>query len=342
VSDKREFAVRRYTIEPRNAWLERIAHAGVVLGHQAPCCVWNERSCVEVSMCEAEALQAHTETLYHKMVCLTEQAIEERSLSEFTFTLEEQRFIARSWELSDYAPSLFTRFDYRFDEAGVPRFCGVESGLTCGLLETAVAQWDWLLETAPWTSQFNTISERLTESWREYQLIGRVVHFAYDDGDPRDTNIAEYLWDSALAAGVYAVATPMSALCIDDSLGLLCDAHGNRVDVLITANDRARVSGATLWEYAGRADICLVEPHWKRLWQSPQWMEYCEQAAFEDQQLDMRGTLMPGMLGDLICSVWIVAGEISGLGFSLVQNHVCRNTLEYIPHLMIPDGGRRI
>jgi len=265
------------------------------------------------------------------MADLTDHAIEERHLDDFDFSLDEKRIIARSWEMSDHTPTLFTRLDYRVDDEGALRVVGVSSGLRAGLLETAVAQWDWLRESAPWTTQFNTISERLTESWREYRLTGRVVHVAYDTRDQYGVNVAEYVWDSAISAGVLAVAVPFGDLHIDDATGELKDPHAHRVDILLGASDLTIRSRADLWMLTHQNDICLVEPHWKRLWDSVQWLSYCDKHTHSFQGSTSGKTIAFEGIKELRCSIWIVAGKVSGLGLSRRDGA----HQEFIPHMLV-------
>lgn len=327
--------MKRYLIEPRDGWLERIRRAGVVLGSQEPHTLWNEQYCIEMSMHDADALQAHAEDLYRAMVKLTDHVIEEEQhLSEFDFTIEEQRVIARSWERSDYIPTLFTRLDYRCDVPGVWRFDRVVSGPSEGLLETAVAQWDWLLGTAPWASQFNTISERLLEAWREYHLISRVVHFVYDSHDARDTAIAEYLWDSALSTGVSAVASSREELRLSADRSRLLDGRGNSIDVLVTADEQQVVDGVTLWQITDQVNGSPIEPHWKRLWQHPDWLPYCTRALHEHDVVFQLISQISCERDPMVCSIWVVAGQVSGIGFSTIVPSADGDTREFVPHLL--------
>ena len=325
--------MRRYDVEPRDAWLERVQRAGVVLGARRSCPWWNERCCVAVSASDADTLYSHAEDFYAKMTELTDHAIEVRYLDEFDFSFEERRIIARSWAMSDHTPTLFTRLDYRVDDQGSPRVVGVSSGLRSGLLETAVAQWDWLRESTPWATQFNTISERLTESWREYRLAGRVMHVGYDLRDQYGVNMAEYVWDSAISAGVLAIAVPLEELRVDGTTGDLIDPNGGRVDILITARDLTTYPRADLWTFTSQSDICLVEPHWKRLWDSGQWLPYCDERMSGHERSKSGNVITLDGRKDLWCSIWIVAGKVSGLGLS--QREGARR--EFLPHMLLAD-----
>lgn len=329
--------MRTYCVEPRAAWLERIIDSGVVLGNPNLSGLWNERYLVEVSAAEAETLHTYAEMLYHEMARCSDYAIESRHLCDFDLTMEDKRIISRSWETSDYSPTLFTRIDCVIDNDGRARFTGLESGFAAGLLEAATAQWSWLQESAPWSSQFNTISERLTESWREYQLIGRMIHIAYDARDRRETNIAEYVWESAVSAGVCAVATPLDALRIDDTTGSLVDENGYCVDVLIASRDRGQIGTCDLWKNTSAGGVCLVEPHWKRLWLMPQWLPYFERFVRVSEAANRVARVAWNAPNKLICSLWIVAGTVSGLGFSHIVRNGHQHVREFIPHILLTE-----
>lgn len=326
--------MRLYTIEPRDEWPARAAHSGAAIDRRESTTLWNERCCVELSMRDADSLQAHAEILYDEMVRLTDHAIEGQHLSEFDIPLEEKRIIARSWEMGDYTPTLCTRLDYLMETDGVPRFLGIREGFSAGMIEAAVTQWNWAVESAPWATQFNTISERLTESWREYYLTGHTVHVAFNPDDLRDTRSAEYLWHSALSAGVNARALPLTALCLDTKTGTLVDGTGEHIEVLVTDHHNTRIAGSTLWQHTDRMDICLIEPHWKRLWHSPQWRDYCKRAAGTSSGIPTLDTNSESHSG-LVCSVWIVAGKVSGVGFSRKAPCTEAHAWEFIPHLLV-------
>lgn len=326
--------MKLYTIEPRDEWPARAARSGAALDRRDSTTLWTERCCVELSMSDADTLQAHAETLYDEMVHLTDHAIEEQHLSEFDFTIEEKRILARSWEMGDYTPTLCTRLDYLVEPNASPRFLGIRKEFSAGMIETAVTQWDWAVESAPWATQFNTISERLTDAWREYHLAGHTMHFAFNPQDYRDTGIAEYVWHSALAAGINARALPLNGLQLDSKSDTLVDATGEPIEVLVTSHQDTVIAGSTVWHHTDRMNICLVEPHWKRLWHHPQWYRYCERGL---RSSSMETTLQSTSeaLGNLVCSVWIVAGKVSGVGFSRRAHGTESDVWEFIPHLLV-------
>ncbi len=325
--------MRRCRIEPRDSWIDRINQSGVVMKHDGSGKVWNERCCIQITLAEAESICTQAELIYDEIAELTDYVIERCHLSDLKLTREEKGVIADSWEMSDYLPTLFTRVDGVIDATNTFQFRGIASGLTDGLLEAAVAQWDWLQESSGWASQSNTISERLIEAWREYRLTDRMIHVVYDAADRYSTNLAEYLWDSALSAGARAVPVAHSDLRVEPASKKIIDCQGREIDVLIRCGNFSPTSDGSLWTLTSHNDVCLVEPHWKRLWENPEWISlYAKQ---------FRGDSVDGKLqalrrcekSELVCSVWIVAGKASGLGFSRVG----RGAEEFIPHMLLVD-----
>jgi hypothetical protein len=81
--------------------------------------------------------------------------------------------------------------------------------------------------------------------------------------------------------------------------------------------------------------VCLVEPHWKRLWQHPRWLTYCHESL---PLLRGCAPLKPNRgdaSGEVVCSVWVVAGKVSGLGFSRTLVGTSSDGREFLPHLLM-------
>ena len=100
-------------------------------------------------------------------------------------------YAAKSWAARE--PSVFGRFDFAYDGKGPPKLLEYNADTPTALLESSVAQWNWLeqaiLPRRPEADQFNSLHEKLIERWRGV-LAGAaegMVHFARssDPEDPR-------------------------------------------------------------------------------------------------------------------------------------------------------------
>ena len=87
--------------------------------------------------------------------------------------------VVRSWERAE--PSLYGRMDLRWDGTGPPKLLEYNADTPTALYEAAVIQWEWLSCAFPEADQFNSIHERLIETWKTLRApLGTpaLVHFA--------------------------------------------------------------------------------------------------------------------------------------------------------------------
>lgn len=75
--------------------------------------------------------------------------------------------IAESWRRRAEQPSLYGRFDLRYDDCGAPaKLLEYNADTPTSLVEAASPQWFWMEERFPGADQWNSLHERLVEAWR--------------------------------------------------------------------------------------------------------------------------------------------------------------------------------
>ncbi len=127
-------------------------------------------------------------------------------------------YVTASWKRGD--PSLYGRFDLRYDGQGPAKLLEYNADTPTAVFETAVFQWLWLEQaierqiTRKDADQYNSLHERLIEGWK---AIGRdrPLHLAGMTDNAEDAGTLAYLEDLARQAGL---ATTVLAM---DSIGRL-------------------------------------------------------------------------------------------------------------------------
>ena len=137
---------------------------------------------------------------------LVARAVEdERMLKVLRIPERFWTFIAASWKRGD--PSLYGRFDLSYDGSGPAKLLEYNADTPTSVFETAVFQWMWLEDakaraiTPQDADQYNSLHERLIESWKEVAK-GQHLHLAGALDDPEDGGTVAYLEDTARQAGL--------------------------------------------------------------------------------------------------------------------------------------------
>ena len=66
-------------------------------------------------------------------------------------------------ETPDYSPSIYGRFDLRYDGAGPAKLLEYNADTPTTLLEASILQWNWLKDTHEGDDQWNSLHEKLVE-----------------------------------------------------------------------------------------------------------------------------------------------------------------------------------
>lgn len=194
--------MQRHRLTPRPDWLDKIAALGIDLAANPGSPYWREDAAYSFIESEIETLQAAGHELLSLILAATGHVVDNGRFAELGIPPALADEAARSWRASE--PSLYGRFDLRFDGHGPPKLLEYNADTPTALFEASVVQWHWLEERFPRLDQFNAIHEALIGRWREARQSGRLtrVHFACMPDDDDDLLTTAYLMDTALQAGL--------------------------------------------------------------------------------------------------------------------------------------------
>ena len=130
-----------------------------------------------------------------------------------------------SWEDDDL--SLYGRFDFMFDKAGIPKLLEFNADTPTSLLEASVIQWQWKEDVFPKADQYNGIHEGLVQSWKDIFPAGSEIHFVGALEESEDTGTLQYLASTAMQAGFSTRVLDINALNLQD--GKFFDPSGEPV-----------------------------------------------------------------------------------------------------------------
>ncbi|MET9291224.1 glutathionylspermidine synthase family protein [Streptomyces sp. NPDC003077] len=276
--------MKRYRIDPRPGWQETVEAQGLIYpltrhadGVLRP--YWDESAYYEFSLPEVEALEEVVEELHGMCLAAAAHMVEHERFADLGITDPRLAgLVAESWRRRDELPSVYGRFDLRYDGTGPAKMLEYNADTPTSLVEAASPQWFWMEERFPGADQWNSLHERLVAAWKRQAALlppGAPLHFAHSAGDElgEDLMTVAYLEETAQQAGLETVAISMEDIGWDRLAGrfvdqrlrfmracfklypwewLTTDTFGPHV---LDTLDNGGGTGSTLW----------IEPAWKML-----------------------------------------------------------------------------
>ncbi|MFH8745979.1 glutathionylspermidine synthase family protein [Streptomyces rimosus] len=276
--------MKRHTTQPRPGWQQTVEAQGLIYpltrypdDSLRP--YWDESAYYSFTLPEVEALEEVVEELHGMCLAAAAHIVEHRRFADLGIDAPRlAELVAESWRRRAELPTLYGRFDLRYDGTGPAKMLEYNADTPTSLVEAAGPQWFWMEERFPGADQWNSLHERLVEAWRKQARLlppGAPVHFAHSAGDElgEDLMTVAYLEETARQAGLETVAIPVEEIGWDSLSGrfvdqrlrfirscfklypwewLATDAFGPHV---LDTLDNGGGTGTTLW----------IEPAWKML-----------------------------------------------------------------------------
>ncbi len=204
--------MRRLASTPRAGWRETVRSQGLVYAEDVR--YWDETAAYAFSMAEVLQLEEQTEQLYEMCLTAAGHVIETNRLADFGVPAWAHDAVRSSWR--EQPPSLYGRFDLRYDGNGKPKLLEFNGDTPTSVLEAAIIQWFWLQDTHPANDQWNSLHESLVATWQKFALDGP-VHFAWSNLEEtyEDLMTVGYLAETAHQAGLEIKVTPMLDIAWD-------------------------------------------------------------------------------------------------------------------------------
>lgn len=258
--------MHRTVCTERDDWRETAAKVGFAFHSSSGEPYWDERAYYGFTLEEIERdIEAPTAELEQMCRELVARAVEdERMMRVLRIPERYWNFIAASWKRAD--PSLYGRFDFRYDGNGPAKLLEYNADTPTALFETGVFQWVWLEEAIERqiiprdADQYNSLHERLIETWKAVAPAGH-LHLAGFTASAEDAGTLAYLEDTARQAGLTTTVLSM-------------DAIGRRPDgVFVDGEDRDIVLAFKLypWEWMFRENFGTSLPGASTRWIEPPW-----------------------------------------------------------------------
>lgn len=254
--------MRRTTLEPRPDWSAKLQALGVDLG-ASPSPYWREDAAYELTADEVDRLDDAAAELLRLIEIAVEHVVTNGRCGELGLVPALAERAGASWRARE--PSLYGRFDLRFDGEGPPKLLEYNADTPTALFEAAVVQWHWLEERFPGADQFNSIHEVLIETWSAWRRAGRLgrVHFACLPEDDDDLLTTAYLQDTAIQAGLDTRLLEMGQIGWNGHDFL--DLDEGRIEALFKLYPWDWMADDAFFAHLSSAKPKVIEPAWRTI-----------------------------------------------------------------------------
>jgi len=253
--------MKRESVTPRSDWQQKLEAIGFTF-HSLEGVYWIEDACYAFTAQEIDLLESVTAELHALCLEAVEQVIRRNLFDRLAIPALFRDRIVASWESDE--PSLYGRFDLRFDGVAPPTLLEYNADTPTSLLEASIAQWFWLEETQRGRDQFNSLHERLIARWGDlHKDWPGLLHFACAQDSTEDYRTVEYLRDTAMQAGFRTSHLFMEDIGWAPSERRFLDLEGRPIQALFKLYPWEWLAQDAFGGYLASDSLKVIEPCWK-------------------------------------------------------------------------------
>ncbi|MBR0875392.1 glutathionylspermidine synthase family protein [Bradyrhizobium tropiciagri] len=261
--------MQRITCPERDDWRATAESAGFTFHTIDGERYWDERAYYAFTLDEIErAIETPTGELDAMCLELAARAVkDERSLRRLKIPEAFWDLIATSWRRKE--PSLYGRFDLKFDGSGPAKLLEYNADTPTSIFEAAVFQWTWLEQAIERNiipkraDQFNSIHDRLIEAWKK--LGSRYpLHLTGMTGNAEDAGTLAYLEDTAVQAGLKTTTLDIEEIGLRDD-GAFVDLDDEPIALAFKLYPWEWMFHDAFGKNLAAAPTRWIEPPWKAI-----------------------------------------------------------------------------
>ncbi|WP_393079193.1 glutathionylspermidine synthase family protein [Streptomyces sp. LN704] len=205
--------MERRPLEPRADWQQTVERQGLIYpltrypdDSLRP--YWDESAYYAFSLPEVEALEDTVAELHRMCLAAAGHIVEANRFADLGITDPRVvRAVTEAWRRRAELPSVYGRFDLRYDGTGPAKLLEYNADTPTSLVEAASPQWFWMEDRFPGADQWNSLHERLVAAWRKQAALlppGSPLYFAHSAEDElgEDLMTVAYLKETAEQAGL--------------------------------------------------------------------------------------------------------------------------------------------
>lgn len=259
--------MRRITVDRmREGWQKRLEAIGFTFYEIDSLPYWDESAYYSFSADEIDYLEETTEKLYQMCLELVDRLVAGHDLSRLAIPEKFHDYVRWSWTQRE--PSLYGRFDLRFDGQSPAKLLEFNGDTPTALFEASVVQYYWLQDYDNDKDQFNSIHEKLLDVMKDRLRPltgGRTVFFSSVKENVEDFTTTEYLRDVAIQGGIETAQVFIDDIGYDGDNGRFVDLDNNEISFLFKLYPWEWLVREEFADHILRRSTRFFEPPWKMI-----------------------------------------------------------------------------
>jgi glutathionylspermidine synthase len=224
--------MKRLEVRQREGWQKQFEDLGFTF-HSMDGCYWSEGVCYEFSKGQIDYIEGVTQELYDMCIDAAGHVISNNLFSKLGLDEHAAALIKESWDRDDI--SIYGRFDFSYDGKEQPKLLEFNADTPTALYEAGVAQWVWLEDLFPKYDQFNSIHEKLTDSFnliKDRMPLVSTMYFSCVKDMEEDFVTVEYMRDVASQAGIETKHIFIEDIGYNEGLNKFTDLDEQPIDFM--------------------------------------------------------------------------------------------------------------
>jgi glutathionylspermidine synthase len=255
--------MKREPSVPRRDWPTCIDAAGLTF-HSEEAPYWREDVCYRFTPEEIAELEEATAELHQMCLDVVEHVITQDRFDRLHIPPVCHPAIRASWEHE--RPSLYGRFDLRYDGENPPVLLEYNADTPTSLIEASVAQWYWVEGVFPGRDQFNSLHAKLVARWSViHDKHTGPIHLTAVPDSLEDAQTVGYLQDTAQQAGFHTISIPMEEIGWDLAAQCFVDQAHHRMTALFKLYPWEWLAAEPFGPLLLRSPVLVIEPAWKMI-----------------------------------------------------------------------------
>jgi len=254
--------MKRIEITPRPGWQNTIEQQGFLFNEGGN--YWKENAAYSFTEAEILAIEKATSEIFSMCCEAVEYVIKRECYDKFFIDRKFAELISWSWY--EDQPSLYGRMDLSYNDGSI-KLLEFNADTPTSLLESSVIQWYWLKDVKPNSDQFNSIHEKLVDTWK--YLIDYLhpvpLYLSCVRDSLEDFTTTQYMRDCAIQAGLDARFIYMDEIGWDDGRREFVDLDENVMLNIFKLYPYEWLVNETFGTHLKETESFWIEPSWKMI-----------------------------------------------------------------------------
>lgn len=250
--------MERVLLAPRKNWQSHVEKLGFGFHSIDDMVYWNEGVSYCVNSSEIEELKKATNEIHEMCMQLVDDIVDNQRYHELNIPEYAWPLLEMSWR--QWNKSCIGRLDLSYNGVDPPKLLEYNGDSSVNFLEAGLVQKEWLETVLPHCGQFNSLHERLVDSWRQCNFEN--CHLACRMEFPEMLDNINYLAKTMQEAGITTKLTHIDKIKWDGAH--FVDEDGLAIDKLFKLFP---------WEWMIEdvfsrvmlSQIRIIEPAWKMI-----------------------------------------------------------------------------